>query len=486
MKAGKSEGPKNQETDQPTNSGKERSEESSETDLERQEKVTSKTALKEKGEWNSPANQQRGGEPATRRTKVKKGLNEMIMEQILSRENLNAAYLGVKANEGAPGVDGRSVTELKEQVRKHWATLERKLRDGTYQPAAVRAVEIPKASGGKRTLGIPTVLDRLIQQAIHQVLSPMFEEGFSKHSYGFRPGRSAHDAVRTAQEYIKGGKHWVADIDLKGFFDQVDHDKLMYLVGKRVREKEVLRLIGKYLRAPMQRAGKKEARNRGTPQGGPLSPLLANIYLDPLDKELEKRAVAFVRYADDIAIYASSQRAAERILESVIEWLSKELKLEVNRTKSGAGPTEQSGLLGFQISQEGVIRIGDKAIQRLKEKVRELWDGRQSKTTKELRQQWKQYIRGWWNYFQLAECWQAVTNLNGWIRRHMRKCFWQRWHKAKGRQKALQRLSIRGRLLLLAKCSRGAWRMAAHAVMQKALNNRQLEGVGKFCVWVTT
>ena len=407
----------------------------------------------------------------------------MIMEQILSRENLNAAYLGVKANEGAPGVDGLSVTELKEHVRKHWATLEGKLKGGSYQPAAVRAVEIPKASGGKRTLGIPTVLDRFIQQAILQVLSPMFEGGFSNYSYGFRPGRSAHDAVRAAQEYIKGGKRWVVDIDLKAFFDQVDHDKLMYLVGKRVREKEVLRLIGKYLRAPIQRAGKKEARNKGTPQGGPLSPLLANIYLDPLDKELEKRAVAFVRYADDIAIYAASQRSAERILESVIEWLRRELKLEVNRTKSGAGPTEQSGLLGFRISQEGEIGIGDKAIQRLKERVRELWDGRQSKTSNELRQQWKQYISGWWNYFQLAEYRQALERLNGWIRRHMRKCFWQRWHKAKGRRRALQRLGIRGRLLLLAKCSRGAWRMAAHAVMQKALNNQQLQRYGFILPW---
>ena len=407
----------------------------------------------------------------------------MLMEQILSRENLNAAYLGVKANEGAPGVDGLSVTELKEHVRKHWATLEGKLKGGSYQPAAVRAVEIPKASGGKRTLGIPTVLDRFIQQAILQVLSPMFEGGFSNYSYGFRPGRSAHDAVRAAQEYIKGGKRWVVDIDLKAFFDQVDHDKLMYLVGKRVREKEVLRLIGKYLRAPIQRAGKKEARNKGTPQGGPLSPLLANIYLDPLDKELEKRAVAFVRYADDIAIYAASQRSAERILESVIEWLRRELKLEVNRTKSGAGPTEQSGLLGFRISQEGEIGIGDKAIQRLKERVRELWDGRQSKTSNELRQQWKQYISGWWNYFQLAEYRQALERLNGWIRRHMRKCFWQRWHKAKGRRRALQRLGIRGRLLLLAKCSRGAWRMAAHAVMQKALNNQQLQRYGFILPW---
>jgi RNA-directed DNA polymerase len=407
----------------------------------------------------------------------------MLMEQILSRENLNAAYLSVKANKGAPGVDGMNVTELKEHVRKHWATLEGKLKAGNYQPAAVRAVEIPKANGGIRTLGIPTVLDRLLQQAILQVLSPIFEEGFSNHSYGFRPGRSAHDAVRAAQGYIKEGKRWVVDIDLKAFFDQVDHDKLMHLVGRRVREKGVLRLIGKYLRAPMQRAGKKEARTKGTPQGGPLSPLLANIYLDPLDKELEKREVAFVRYADDIAIYASSQRSAERILESVIGWLGKELKLEVNRTKSGAGPTEQSGLLGFRISQEGVIGIGDKAIHRLKERVRELWDARQSKTSKELRQQWKQYISGWWNYFQLAECRQALERLNGWIRRHMRKCFWLRWHSAKGRRKALQRLAIGGRLLLLAKCSRGAWRMAAHAVMQKALNNQQLRHYGFILPW---
>jgi RNA-directed DNA polymerase len=407
----------------------------------------------------------------------------MIMGQILSRENLKAAYLAVKANDGAPGVDGMSIGELKEQVRQHWGTLERKLQTGEYQPAAVRAVEIPKANGGKRTLGIPTVLDRLIQQAIHQVLSPIFEEGFSEHSYGFRPGRSAHDAVRAAQEYVKAGKRWVVDIDLKAFFDQVDHDKLMHLVGQRIRDKAVLKLIGKYLRAPMQRAESKEARSKGTPQGGPLSPLLANIYLDPLDKELEKRAVSLVRYADDIAIYASSQRSAERIKESVIRWLSKELKLEVNRAKSGAGPTEQSGLLGFRIDQEGTIEIGDKAIQRLKERVRELWDALQGKTSEELRQQWKQYISGWWNYFQLAEKRREIQRLSGWIRRHIRKCFWQRWHGSQGREKALRRLGIHEPALSLAKCTRGAWRMAAHYVMQKALSNQTLQRYGFIIPW---
>lgn len=410
-------------------------------------------------------------------------LNEVIMDQILQRENLNAAYRAVKANGGAAGVDGMSIGQLKEHVRKHWVNLERKLRAGEYQPAAVRAVEIPKANGGQRTLGIPTVLDRFIQQAIHQVLSPIFEEGFSTHSYGFRPGRSAHDAVRAAQECVKAGKCWVVDIDLKAFFDQVNHDKLMQLVGQRIRDKVVLRLIGKYLRAPMQRAEKKEARTKGTPQGGPLSPLLANVYLDPLDKELEKRGLNFVRYADDIAIYAASQRAAERILQSVIKWLSKELKVEVNRTKSGTGPTEQSGLLGFQINREGTIRIGDKAIQRLKTTVRKLWEARQGKKSEELRQQWKQYISGWWNYFQLTETPDQLGTYSGWIRRHMRKCFWQRWHGSKGRQRALQQLGIRGPLLSLAKCSRGAWRMASHHVMHKALSNRTLQRYGFIIPW---
>jgi RNA-directed DNA polymerase len=481
VKTGRSEGPKNQETDQPNKLWQ------PERVVTRNSlgatKSTSQTAQEEKEEWNSTGTERGGASPEPGEKRYKKVLNEMIMDQILSRENLNAAYLAVKANDGAPGVDGMSITELKEQVRKHWGTLERKLKAGEYQPAAVRAVEIPKANGGKRTLGIPTVLDRLIQQAIHQVLSPIFEEGFSEHSYGFRAGRSAHDAVRAAQEYVKTGKRWVVDIDLKAFFDQVDHDKLMHLVGQRIRDKAVLKLIGKYLRAPMQRAEKNEARSKGTPQGGPLSPLLANIYLDPLDKELEKRAVSFVRYADDIAIYASSQRSAERIKESVIRWLSKELKLEVNRAKSGAGPTEQSGLLGFRIDQEGNIEIGDKAIQRLKERVRELWDALQGKTSEELRQQWKQYISGWWNYFQLAENRREIERLSGWIRRHIRKCFWQRWHGSQGRQKALQKLGISGPTLSLAKCTRGAWRMAAHHVMQKALSNRTLQRYGFIIPW---
>jgi RNA-directed DNA polymerase len=411
-------------------------------------------------------------------------LNEVTMEAVLERENLRAAYLAVKANRGAPGIDGMGVGEMKAHLQKHWESIAAKLLGGQYRPAAVRAVEIPKASGGTRRLGIPTVLDRMIQQALQQTLSPTFEEGFSESSYGFRPGRSAHDAVRAAQGYVAAGKSWVVDIDLKNFFDQVNHDRLMGMVAGQVRDKRVLRLIGDYLRAPRQRAdGSREARKGGTPQGGPLSPLLANIYLDPLDKELEKRGVAFVRYADDIAIFAGSERAAGRILESVMAWLEKNLGLEVNREKSGAGPSGGSSLLGFRLYEDGRIGVAPKAITRLKERVRGCWEARQSKTSEQLRDQWQSYIRGWWNYFELADWRREVENLSGWIRRHMRKCFWQRWHHPRGRRNALRRLGVRGRALGMAYCGRGAWAMARHVTLQQALKTRTLNGYGFIVPW---
>lgn len=396
-------------------------------------------------------------------------LEEVTMENVLREENLRAAYLAVKANGGAPGIDGMKVGEMKAHLVKHGESIKAKLLAGKYRPAAVRAVEIPKASGGKRQLGIPTVMDRMIQQALNQALTPTFEEGFSESSYGFRPRRSAHDAVRKAQGYVAAGKSWVVDIDLKNFFDQVNHDRLMTMVGRKVRDKRVLRLIGDYLRAPLQRAdGSREARKAGTPQGGPLSPLLANIYLDPLDKELEKRGVAFVRYADDIAIFAASERAALRIGESVMGWLEKELGLEVNREKSGTGPSGGSSLLGFRLYEDGRIGISPKAIARLKERVRDCWEARQSKTSEQMREQWQRYIRGWWNYFELADWRREVENLSGWIRRHMRKCFWLRWHHPRGRFNALRRLGVRGRALGVARSGRGAWALAHHVTLQQA------------------
>jgi RNA-directed DNA polymerase len=409
---------------------------------------------------------------------------EVTMERVLDKENIQAAHRAVKANDGAPGVDGMSVAEMAAHIRKHWENIEAKLLAGKYRPAAVRAKEIPKANGGVRMLGIPTVTDRMIQQAILQTMGPVFEADFSENSYGFRPGRSAHDAVRAARQHVVAGKKWVVDIDLKSFFDQVNHDRLMTMVGRKVRDKRLLKVIGDYLRAPMQKAdGSRIARVAGTPQGGPLSPLLANIYLDPLDKELERRGVAFVRYADDIAIFTSSPRAAERILESVIQWLKKRLKLEVNREKSGTGPSEKSGLLGFRVYEDGRIGIAPKAIDKLKEKVRECWEARQNKTSEQLREQWQRYIRGWWNYFKLADWRREVGDLSGWIRRHMRKCFWLRWHHPRGRLNALKRMGIKGRAKGLAWCGRGAWAMARHVVLQQALNTRTLRRYGFVLPW---
>ena len=411
-------------------------------------------------------------------------LNEVNMEAIVEEANMRSAYLAVKANAGAAGVDGMGVEEMKDHLRRHWETMAGKLLAGEYEPAAVRAVEIPNANGSQRLLGIPTVSDRMIQQAIHQVMGPVYEEGFSESSYGFRPGRNAQDAVRVARSHVAAGKNWVVDIDLKSFFDQINHDRLMAMIGRKVRDKRVLALIGRYLRAPMQHHdGSRQVRRAGTPQGGPLSPLLANIYLDPLDKELESRGVAFVRYADDIAIFAASARSAERILESIILWLKDELGLEVNRDKSGSGPSDNSSLLGFRLYKDGRIGISPKAIHKLRDKVRECWQARQNKTSEQMRDQWQQYIRGWWNYFSLADWRREATDLSGWIRRHMRKCFWLRWHHPRGRINALRRLGVRGRGLGVGYCALGAWAMARHVVVQQALSNKTLHAHGFIIPW---
>lgn len=420
---------------------------------------------------------------------MRKTVNQepVTLESVLGKENLNAAWSQVKANDGAAGVDGLDVERSQAHIREHWTRMEAALLAGRYQPEAVRAVEIPKASGGVRTLGIPTVLDRLIQQAIHQQLSPVWEPDFSEHSYGFRPGRSAHDAVRAAQGFVAAGKSWVIDLDLKSYFDRVNHDKLMHLVGQKVRDKRLLRLIGDYLRAPQQTPdGRQEKRIQGTPQGGPLSPLLANIYLDPLDKELEQRGLSFVRYADDIAIFVSSPRSAERVRQSVTAWIEKQLKVEVNRAKSRSGPSDQSALLGFRLYPDGRIGVAPKAVERMKAKVRELWDARQSLTSEQLRDCWRRYIRGWWNYFELADWRREVEDLTGWTRRHMRKCFWLRWHSARGRLNALKRLGVRGRALGHAHSGRGAWAMARHPTLQQALKNATLARHGFIIPWILT
>jgi RNA-directed DNA polymerase len=406
---------------------------------------------------------------------------EELMEQVVLQDNATAAWRAVKRNGGAPGIDGMTTQQLGDHVGKHWETIRAKLLAGTYVPSPVRRVEIPKPNGGVRLLGIPTVLDRWIQQMLLQKLQTIFDPTFHAQSFGFRPGKSAHDAVRAAQNYVQAGKDWVVDMDITKFFDRVNHDILMNRIGQTIRDKRVLGLIGRYLRAGVMVEGLVQASEEGTPQGGPLSPLLANIYLDALDQELEKRGLAFSRYADDCNIYVSSQRSAERVLESLTEWIAKHLRLEVNATKSGTGRPWDRKFLGFRINPEGKIEAAPPSVERFKMKVREMWRSCQSQTSEELRDAWRAYVRGWWGYYRLAEDRQNIYDLEGWIRRHIRSCFWQRWDNWRGRLRKLRHLGLRGRLLKVAHSSKGAWRIAASPSLQMALGNAVLRRHG-FCM----
>lgn len=404
-------------------------------------------------------------------------LNENLMEQVLEPENLQTAYLAVKANKGAAGIDRIGTEELGDHLRKHWPGIKNKLETGKYKPAPVRAVEIPKSDGGKRQLGIPTTLDRFIQQSLHQALDGIYDPEFSDHSYGFRRGRSAHDAVKAARDYVVNeGRRWVIDIDIKAFFDCMDHDILMRMVAEKVRDKKVLKLIGKYLRAGVLKEGCVTRSNKGAPQGGPLSPLLGNIYLDALDKELESRGVAFCRYADDVTIYAKSPRSAERTYESIVKWIEKNLKLEVNRVKSGIRPAEEGNFLGFRIEESGKIAMSEKSIQKFKAQVREHWNHSRSIAGPKVLENWQKFVRGWIGYYRLSERSWDWEDLEGWIRRHMRKWFWQRWHNWKGRRNAFRRLKVARYQRKLAHSSRGAWRMGK--MLNVILTNRWLRSRG--------
>ena len=403
---------------------------------------------------------------------------ECTMEAMFNWLNLQEAQEAVKRNKGAAGLDGKSIVETEQHIGEYWPQIEVRLMEGTYVPSQVKGVRIPKPNGDKRLLGIPTVQDRIIQQAMNQQLSQVFDRDFSPNSYGFRPYMSAHQAVKQAQIYVQQGKHWVIDIDISAFFDEVNHDILLHQINQKVTDKRVLGLIRKYLKTGLILDGKLERRRKGMPQGSPLSPLLANIYLDKLDKELEQRRLSFCRYADDISIYVSSERSAKRVLESLTRWIEKHLKLSVNQSKSGTSRPWESQFLGFRIGQDGAIGIAPKSIERYKEKVRKLWDARQSLTSKQLIEQWQKYSIGWWNYFKLATKRWRIQRWVGWTRRHIRKCFWQRWHNKKGRLNALRRLGVSEYLQKTASSSRGAWRIASSPALHKALSNATLRRYG--------
>jgi RNA-directed DNA polymerase len=406
---------------------------------------------------------------------------ETLMEQAVADENTALARAAVKRNHGAAGMDRMKTEQLEAHLQAHGWILKDKLLKGTYVPSPVRRVEIPKPSGGTRMLGIPTVQDRFIQQLLLQVLTPIFDPQFSEHSYGFRPGRSAQDAMRAAQKYAQEGKDWVVDIDITKFFDQVNHDILMGRIAHVVRDKRVLHLIGKYLRRGAMVDGVVTASGEGTPQGGPLSPLLANIYLDALDKELDRRKHSYCRYADDCNIYVGSQAAADRTLASIQGWIEKHLRLELNAAKSGTGRVWERKFLGFRLDRQKRIGIAPESLERFKAKVREMWNGRRSRTSKELRDEWSRYVRGWWEYYQLATARRPIQELEPWVRRHIRKCFWLRWHDQRGRWRSLRRLGLRGTALGVATSRRGAWGVAKQPELHRALSNAVLRRYGFLC-----
>jgi RNA-directed DNA polymerase len=405
-----------------------------------------------------------------------------LLEQIVAPENMRKAWKQVKRNKGAPGVDGRTIDETASLLRNHYEEIKERLLNGTYQPQPVQRVEIPKPGGGVRKLGVPTVLDRLIQQAVHQVLSPLFEPGFSETSYGFRPGRSAQDAVLKARDYQQDGKRWVVDMDLKAFFDEVDHDILMGRVRRKVKDKRVNRLIHLYLKAGVLSSDGLEATEKGTPQGGPLSPLLSNILLDDLDKELERRGHCFCRYADDCNIYVSSRRSGERVLASVSRYVEEKLKLKVNVQKSAVDLPWKRSFLGYSFTahRNPKIRVPAKSVNRFRQNLKELLRiGRGRNLRRFVNETLNPVLRGWVNYFRLSETKGFAEELDGWVRRRLRLILWRQW---KGWRTRYKRLVIRGlaeaRAYKSACNGRGAWWNSGASHMNDAFRKKYFDDLG--------
>lgn len=418
-----------------------------------------------------------GGVPLER---VVQPLNpdEHLLERILARENVATAWKQVKANHGAPGIDGITVNEFPEHTRSHWSEIRQSIVEGHFEPHPVRRVEIPKGNGESRPLGIPSVLDRVIQQAITRQLSPLFEPGFSNHSYGFRPKRSAHMAVYQLRKYIQEGYKIAVDVDLRQFFDTVNHDVLMHYVAQTVKDKRVLSLIGKYLRAGVIRNGRLEQTRKGVPQGGPLSPLLANILLNELDKELEKRGLCFVRYADDFVILVKSKRAGERVMHSIQGFLEKRLKLKVNEAKSQVVQTGKLEFLGFKFVGSKIC-WSDKAFSEFKWRLRRL-TGRSWFVSMEYRlKKLSEYVRGWMNYFGISEFYKVIPLVEHWLRRRVRMCYWKQWPRMRTRIKHLLKLGVSlNAAINVGKSRKGPWKLARTLATQCGMSNEWLKEQG--------
>lgn len=419
--------------------------------------------------------------PAAKRETESPAIGEQWMEEVCERENCKQALARVKANKGSPGVDGMTVQELPEYLKQQWPAIREQLLSGTYQPQPVKRVEIPKPDGGVRKLGIPTVLDRFIQQAVQQVMQGKWDRTFSEHSYGFRPGRSAHQAMEAAQKYITGGYRWVVDLDLEKFFDRVNHDRLMAKIAERVSDKRLLKLIRAYLRAGVMEGGLVSPVDEGTPQGGPLSPLLSNIVLDEFDRELERRGLRFVRYADDSNIYVRSRRAGERVMESIKRFLTVQLKLKVNEQKSAVARPWERKFLGFSFTwdRKPKRRIAPKAVARFKERIREMTRRTRGVSIERMAEQVTRYLRGWLGYFGRCETPSVLEDLESWLRRRLRSVIWKQWKRGKVRFAELQQRKVGKDLAAqTAGSAHGPWRLAKSPALSIALPNVYFDSLG--------
>ena len=404
-----------------------------------------------------------------------------LMEEVCERENLKEALRRVKANKGSAGIDRMTVDGIADYLKQHWPAIREQLLSGTYQPKPVRRVEIPKPDGGVRKLGIPTVLDRFIQQAVMQVLQRQWDPTFSDHSYGFRPGRSAHQAVAQAQRYIAEGHSWCVDLDLEKFFDRVNHDKLMGQIAKRVGDKRLLKLIRAFLNAGVMENGLVSPSVEGTPQGGPLSPLLSNLVLDELDRELERRGHRFVRYADDCNIYVRSQRAGQRVMKSVTRFITQKLKLKVNETKSAVARPQERKFLGFSFtaSPEAKRVIAPQALDRFKQRIREITRRAKGVSMKTTIEELAPFMRGWRSYFGFCETPEVLVSLTRWVRLRIRAAMWRQWKTPRRRREALIALGVRSRLASnTAGSGLGPWYLAKAKALSVGLSNAYLKSLG--------
>ncbi len=420
--------------------------------------------------------------PTTReRTKAEWAHESGLMDAVCERGNLMLAYQRVVKNKGAAGVDGIGCAEFKDHLKQHWPTIKAKLLAGEYIPSLVRRVDIPKPQGGVRMLGIPTLTDRLIQQALHQVLSPIFEAEFSESSYGFRPGRSAHQAVKAAKQYVAAGRRVVVDMDLEKFFDRVNHDLLMQKLSTKIDDGRVLRLIRRYLEAGMMADGIVSPRTEGTPQGGPLSPLLSNILLTELDRELERRGHAFCRYADDCNIYVQSQQAGERVMASITRFLADTLKLTVNAAKSAVAEPWKRKFLGYSLTghKPPKLKIAPTSLKRLDDKIREVLKGAQGRSLKKVIDKLNPILRGWMAYFRLTETKQALEELDGWIRHKLRCILWRQWKRPYTRAKNLMKAGLAEERAWRSACNqRGPWWNSGASHMNQAFPKSFFDRLG--------